>query len=63
VTSLSTSWVVRHDRALRQLFEYAARGLPLAPPSACRAAARTAALAAQARNACEQPLPQRAAVS
>jgi farnesyl-diphosphate farnesyltransferase len=62
VTSLSTSWVVRHDRALRRLFEYAARGLPLAPPSACRAAARTAALAAQARNAREQPRPQRAAV-
>jgi farnesyl-diphosphate farnesyltransferase len=63
VTSLSTSCVVRHDRALRQLFEYAARGLPLAPPSACRAAARTASLAAQAREARERPLQQRVAVN
>lgn len=51
LTSASTSAAVRHDRVLRQLFEYAARGLPAAAPTACQAAARTASLAAQAREA------------
>ncbi len=61
-TSLSTSCVVRHDRALRRLFEYAARGLPVAPPAACRAAARAASLAAQARLDLEPALQPRAAL-
>jgi farnesyl-diphosphate farnesyltransferase len=61
-TSVSTSCVVRQDRLLRQLFEYAARGLPVVPPTACRDAARTASLAARALDACEQPLQQRAAL-
>lgn len=63
MTSASTSAAVRRDRTLRWLFEQAARGLPLAPPSACRAAARAAALAAAAaRDTLEQPLEQRAAL-
>lgn len=62
VTSLSTSCVVRHDWALRQLFEYAARGLPVAPPAACKAAAHTASLAARACGPREQPLQHRVAV-
>jgi farnesyl-diphosphate farnesyltransferase len=62
MTSLTTSCAVRHDRVLRRLFEYAAHGLPVAPPSECRAAARIASLAAQARAARERPLQQRAAV-
>ncbi len=46
-TRLSTSAVVRNDRLLQQLFEYAARGLPLAPPLAVRRAASRAALTAR----------------
>ena len=59
MTRLSTSAMVRNDRMLRQLFERAARGLPLAPPLAVRrAAARAAALAAAGRDFA-QPLPAR----
>jgi farnesyl-diphosphate farnesyltransferase len=62
VTSVSTSFLVRNDGMLRRLFESAARGLPLAPPAECRAAARAAALAAAARVNREQPVEQRAAL-
>jgi farnesyl-diphosphate farnesyltransferase len=62
MTSLSTSCMVRHNRMLRRMFEHAARGLPLAPPAECRAAARAAALAAAARATREQPPQPRAAV-
>jgi len=55
---LSTSAAVRHDRALRQMFEYAARGLPLAPPLAVRRAASRAALTARAASG-EQPAAAR----
>ncbi|MBV8307146.1 MAG: squalene/phytoene synthase family protein [Gammaproteobacteria bacterium] len=44
LTRLSTGAAVRNDRLLRQLFEQAARGLPLAPPLAMRRAALRAAL-------------------
>jgi farnesyl-diphosphate farnesyltransferase len=53
LTRLSTSAAVRNDRLLRQLFEQAARGLPLAPPLAARRAATRAA--ANARAAREEP--------
>lgn len=62
VTSFTTSSVVRHDRILRRLFEYAARGLPLTSPATCRAAARAAALGAAARATPEQPLQPCAAL-
>ena len=48
LTRLSTRAAVRNDRLLRGLFEYAARGLPLAAPLAMRRAANRAALAARA---------------
>ena len=51
VTRLSTSAAVRNDRVLRQMFEYAARGLPLTPPLAVRRAASGAALNARAGSA------------
>jgi farnesyl-diphosphate farnesyltransferase len=46
LTRLSTSAAVRNDWVLRQMFEYAARGLPLAAPLAVRRAANRAALTA-----------------
>jgi farnesyl-diphosphate farnesyltransferase len=55
---LSTSAAVRNDRALRRMFEYAARGLPLAPPLAVRRAASRAALTAPAASE-EQPASAR----
>jgi len=48
LTRLSTSAAVRSDRVLRYMFEYAARGLPLAPPPAMRRAANRAARMAHA---------------
>ena len=49
MTRTVTSLSVRNDRLLKQLFEQAARGLPLAPPlTVRRAAARAAACAAAA---------------
>ena len=51
LTRLSTSAAVRNDRALRQMFEYAARGLPLTPPHAVRRAASGAALSARSASA------------
>jgi 4,4'-diapophytoene synthase len=58
LTRLSTSAAVRSDRVLRQLFEHAARGLPLVPPLAVRRAATRAALTARAAGE-EQPLRER----
>jgi farnesyl-diphosphate farnesyltransferase len=51
ITRLSTSAAVRNDRALRRMFEYAARGLPLTPPLAVRRAASGAALSARSASA------------
>jgi farnesyl-diphosphate farnesyltransferase len=51
ITRLSTSAAVRNDRVLRQMFEYAARGLPLTPPLAVRRAASGAALIARSGSA------------
>ncbi|HYX73960.1 MAG TPA: phytoene/squalene synthase family protein [Steroidobacteraceae bacterium] len=56
---LSTAAVVRNDRVLRGMFEYAARGLPLAPPLAVRRAASRAALTARTASG-EQAPPARA---
>jgi len=50
LTRLCTSAAVRNDRLLRRLFEYAARGLPLAAPLAVRRAATRAAAAARAER-------------
>ena len=46
MTRILTSLAVRKDRVLRRLFEHAAKGLPLAAPSAVRGPARTTMLAA-----------------
>jgi hypothetical protein len=52
LTKLCARAAVRNDRMLRRLFEYAARGLPLAAPlAASRAANRAAALARAAQVA------------
>jgi len=56
LTRLSTSAAVRSDRALRRLFDQAARGLPLMPPLAARRAANRAAVLAQTLRDEEQPL-------
>jgi 4,4'-diapophytoene synthase len=58
VTRLSTSAAVRNDRALQHMFEYAARGLPLASPLAVRRAASRAALTARTAGA-DSPAPPR----
>jgi farnesyl-diphosphate farnesyltransferase len=51
MTQLCTNATVRNDRALRILFDNAARGLPLTPaPVARHAAARAAQLAAMSRE-------------
>jgi farnesyl-diphosphate farnesyltransferase len=55
LTRLCTSAAVRNDRLLRRLFEYAARGLPLAPPLAVRRAANRAAQMARAGREERQP--------
>jgi farnesyl-diphosphate farnesyltransferase len=52
---LSTSAAVRNDRMLRGMFEYAARGLPLAPPLAVRRAASRAALTARTASGEQAP--------
>jgi farnesyl-diphosphate farnesyltransferase len=54
-TRMSTDLMVRNDRMLRYLFERAAHGLPLTSPLAVRRAARAAALAAEPRDAKQQP--------
>ena len=46
MTRILTSLAVRKDRVLRRLFEHAAKGLPLAAPSAVRGPARTTMFAA-----------------
>jgi farnesyl-diphosphate farnesyltransferase len=46
MTRILTSLAVRKDRVLKRLFEHAAKGLPLAAPSAVRGPARTTMLAA-----------------
>ena len=47
MTRILTNLAVRNDRMLVRLFERAARGLPLAPPSAVRRSDRAATIAAQ----------------
>jgi farnesyl-diphosphate farnesyltransferase len=56
LTRLCTSAAVRHDRALRGLFDQAARGLPLTPPLAARRAANRAAVLARTSRDEEQLL-------
>ena len=48
MTRILTNLAVRNDRMLVRLFERAARGLPLAPPSAVRRPGRGATIAPQA---------------
>jgi hypothetical protein len=53
---LSTGAAARNDRLLRRLFDYAARGLPLAPPLAVRRAAARAALTARTLSEEQAPV-------
>jgi farnesyl-diphosphate farnesyltransferase len=56
LTRLCTSAAVRNDRALRRLFDQAARGLPLTAPLAARRAANRAAVLARTSRDEEQRL-------
>jgi len=53
---LSTGAAARNERLLRRMFDYAARGLPLAPPLAVRRAAGRAALTARTLSEEQAPV-------